>query len=353
MFRSGWRQALQIAATYIGTVVGAGFASGQEVWQFFTRYQTGSLIAIGFAALLFFVLGAYVMNLGQRLNASSLGALLLKLLPTRAAEGLQGAMLALLFALTVAMLAGGGALLHEQFGLNPWIGSLATAALALITLLFGMNGILSANSLIVPAMFLLVLIVTGHSMMDSPSATMSFSQPPEEHSSGLSLFLSALSYAGFNLGLAMPVLIPLGCVTKQKNTLRTGAFLGAVGLFVMLAVMNGALARNAGLMTREIPLLELARGQGRFIVIPFAMALWAEIYSTLIANLFGLTHEIRRITGMRERTILVILLTLALAGAQIGFGQIVRIGYPLFGVISGCILTLVIFADVKMRLRSS
>lgn len=344
---------MQIAATYIGTIVGAGFASGQEVWQFFTRYQTGSMLAIGFAAFLFFVLGTYIMNLGQRLDAPSLGALLLKLLPTKVAESLQGALLALLFALTVAMLAGGGALLYEQFGVNPWIGSLATAVIALITLLFGMNGILSANSLIVPAMFLLVMIVTSHSMMNPPSATMSFPQTPDDHWHGLSLFLSALTYTGFNLGLAMPVLIPLGRVTKKKNTLRAGAFLGALGLFTMLAVMNGALAQNAGLMSREIPLLELARGLGRYIVFPFALALWAEIYSTLIANLFGLTHEIRRITGMREQTILIILLALALLFSQIGFGQIVRIGYPLFGVVSVLILTLVIFADVKMRLRSS
>ncbi|MDO3677624.1 hypothetical protein [Paenibacillus ehimensis] len=32
---------LQIAATYTGTVVGAGFASGQSIMQFFTVYGHG------------------------------------------------------------------------------------------------------------------------------------------------------------------------------------------------------------------------------------------------------------------------------------------------------------------------
>ncbi|MEK1832032.1 hypothetical protein AAAC51_33515 [Priestia megaterium] len=33
-----WKLTLQVAATYVGTVVGAGFATGKEIVQFFTQY---------------------------------------------------------------------------------------------------------------------------------------------------------------------------------------------------------------------------------------------------------------------------------------------------------------------------
>ncbi|MFL6516822.1 MAG: hypothetical protein ACJ8GL_01940, partial [Bacillus sp. (in: firmicutes)] len=33
-----WTQAFQIAAVYVGTVVGAGFATGKEIVEFFSRF---------------------------------------------------------------------------------------------------------------------------------------------------------------------------------------------------------------------------------------------------------------------------------------------------------------------------
>ena len=37
--QQSWKAALQIAFTYIGTVVGAGFASGKEIVEFFVRCE--------------------------------------------------------------------------------------------------------------------------------------------------------------------------------------------------------------------------------------------------------------------------------------------------------------------------
>ncbi|MBC8080240.1 MAG: hypothetical protein H7X86_07830, partial [Gorillibacterium sp.] len=50
-------QILQVAFTYVGTIVGAGFASGQEILQFFTRYGWMAVPTISVAAFLFIWLG--------------------------------------------------------------------------------------------------------------------------------------------------------------------------------------------------------------------------------------------------------------------------------------------------------
>ncbi len=46
----------KIAATYIGTIVGAGFASGQEVLQFFGVFGIKGLWGLLLATALFFSL---------------------------------------------------------------------------------------------------------------------------------------------------------------------------------------------------------------------------------------------------------------------------------------------------------
>lgn len=51
---SRWSGIFQIAAVYVGTVVGAGFATGREIVEFFTRYGIYGFIGILIARLYFY-----------------------------------------------------------------------------------------------------------------------------------------------------------------------------------------------------------------------------------------------------------------------------------------------------------
>ncbi len=61
----------RVGFTYIGTVVGAGFASGQEIMQFFTVYGIGGIWGIVVVLFLFGWLGTRMMVMGARLKARS------------------------------------------------------------------------------------------------------------------------------------------------------------------------------------------------------------------------------------------------------------------------------------------
>ena len=63
----------KIAFTYVGTVIGAGFASGQEVLSFFTVYGKYSALGIFISTLLFILVGKKVLLLGYKLNIKSFG----------------------------------------------------------------------------------------------------------------------------------------------------------------------------------------------------------------------------------------------------------------------------------------
>lgn len=62
---------LQIAATYIGTVVGAGFASGQSILQFFTVFGAWGGVGILISTFLFMWIGTKMMVLAHRIKAFS------------------------------------------------------------------------------------------------------------------------------------------------------------------------------------------------------------------------------------------------------------------------------------------
>ena len=46
-----------IAALYIGTIMGAGFASGREAWQFFGVFGLQGYVGIALSGFLFMALG--------------------------------------------------------------------------------------------------------------------------------------------------------------------------------------------------------------------------------------------------------------------------------------------------------
>ena len=107
----------KVAAVYIGTIVGAGFATGQEVLQFFNRFGIWGLGGLAVATILFIVFGYIIMDLGRVLNARS------HLEVIRYSGGnILGTFIDIvitifLFGSLTAMIAGTGALFEQQLKL--------------------------------------------------------------------------------------------------------------------------------------------------------------------------------------------------------------------------------------------
>ncbi|UOF89702.1 hypothetical protein LSG31_17730 [Fodinisporobacter ferrooxydans] len=341
MNRLSWKQSFQIGCTYIGTVIGAGFASGQEILQFFTIHGTYAYFGIFLATVLFAWGGIRLLRFGYELRAISYNQLTEYRFGKQLARILDSSMSIMLFGITVAMLAGVGALFQEQFHLSFHFGVLLTIGLTLFVLLKGMKGILSANSIIVPCMFLftiLIFILTLRQGIVSPSAI-------AEQENHWKWGLSSISYAAFNLGLAVSVLIPLGTQAGTIQTLKLGGLIGAVGLGVMMVIVHIALAAHMpGMIAFEVPMGYIAAKMNPWLQIGFSFVLWGEIFSSLIGNVYALSSQMKPGASMLQTLFLnICILTVAFFVAQIGFSKLVTILYPLFGYLSFFFILAILF----------
>ena len=61
--KTNWGAAIQIAAVYVGTVVGAGFATGREIVEFFSRFGFIGLISMIMSGYILIFLGSKLMGL--------------------------------------------------------------------------------------------------------------------------------------------------------------------------------------------------------------------------------------------------------------------------------------------------
>jgi uncharacterized membrane protein YkvI len=62
-----------IAFMYVGTIMGAGFASGREIWQFFGVFGKRGYIGIILVGVLFIVIGVMTRLIARKLGSNDMG----------------------------------------------------------------------------------------------------------------------------------------------------------------------------------------------------------------------------------------------------------------------------------------
>lgn len=347
MDKGFWKTVFQIAVTYIGTVVGAGFASGQEIWQFFTKNGSSAVWGILLTVILFFVFGVYALHLGPRYRVNSFTDLTSVLLGQTGGMIINGLLLITIFGLNIAMIAGGGALIQQIAGWPLYISTLVCVWAALLLLYFGIQGIIVANSFIVPFMLFWVLVASLYNLLGIHSLRwIAGLTHPHQHLMSWQALL-AFSYLGFNVGLSLPVLVPLGSLHPNAGVRWTGSFFGALGLGFLMLLIHLLLVNHSHMLEGEIPMALIAAAMPPFFRGGILIAIGAEIYSTLIANAFGLASELASITKRPFFTWLTISLLVAYGFSQIGFSRIVGWFYPGFGVFGFFILIMFMVQEYR------
>ncbi len=351
MKKKQWSAVFQVSVTYVGTVVGAGFASGQEIWQFFSKNGLFALWGIVFSTVLFFLFGIYALHLGPRYQVHSFAELTKLLLGTRGSVFVNILLLLTIFGLNIAMIAGGGALLEQIAGWPLYLSTLVWVWATITLLYFGIRGIIAANTIIVPFMLLLVLFSSAYHLHFLQSLRWFHALSAPSWKIPIWQTLLAFSYLGFNVGLSLPVLVPLGAIHPEVKVRVAGSLLGSISLGALMVLIHLVLVNQTGIHLQEIPMAFIAKTLPNFLQSGVLIAIGAEIYSTLLANAFGLASELATHTKGSFLTWLMITLLGAYVFAQIGFSRVVGWFYPWFGVFGFFILLMVMMQEKIRKLK--
>jgi uncharacterized membrane protein YkvI len=322
------RKVLQIGLTYIGTVVGAGFASGQEILQFFTIYGLKGLWAIGLSTLFFLWIGTKMMLISREIGAYSYHDLNYYLFGKYVGTFANILTPLILFGVTTVMLAGTGSIFQEQLMLPYQMGILFTILLTYLIMTKGLNAILTVNSIIVPLLILFTVIISRNTFQFHGWFM------PMEQSSSLNWLTVPFVYVSFNLAMAQAILVPLGKEINDDRVLRWGGFVGAIGLGLMLLGSSYALSSHMpNVMEYEIPMAMLLLGSGKTLHILFLIVIYGEIFTTLIANVYGLTRQFETCIRVPRSYLIAGILLLCYTVSLIGFSTLLQYLYPIFGYI--------------------
>lgn len=308
-----------VAAAYVAAVVGAGFATGQELAHFFARHGRWGLAAAAAAGVLFAVAGAAILRRSSVARHQHYGALLRDLCGPRLGRVMDTVSFCSLFIALSTTLAAGGALAHILLGYPRWLGACAMSAALSAAARRGLKAHVGASALTVPAIVLVCLRAAATSARRPP--------PFDPHVVPLLASLaSAVLYVSYNLIMGMASLCATSGAQPPREATRAGwvggALLGLLCVAGCAALLSQALPGGVDLPLR----MALPPGPWRTVVYP--LTLLAALWTTGSAAALALGQRLCPAGPESPASVVVVL---ALPPALAGLAPLIAVAYPVVG----------------------
>ena len=339
-----WFSAIQVAAVYVGTIVGAGFATGKEIVQFFTQYGWIGFITILLSGWLFIHFGTKMMIIAKNIQAISYKEFNEYLFGKRIGTIVNLFMLIILIFVAAVMLSGAGAVFEEQLGLSYQIGLLLTMFLAVSIVVIGIKGLVAVNIVVVPVMIIFSFLIASNALSENGLAFLSLGY---DSSTAWKGWIAPILYVSFNLALAQPVLVPLATEVKNEWVIKKGGLLGGLLLGFILLTCHISLASLPDFAHYEIPMAEVVKYSLASFFGIYVFVIYGEIFTSVVSDIFGLQRQLERMFSIPKQLITLIMLAVIYLISQIGYGSLIEHLYPLFGYISLSLLFLLAIKKVK------
>lgn len=349
---------IKYAGAYIAFEIGSGFATGQEILQFYTSYGIYSIGAALISMALFAWVGSTLMEAGWRQGGLSSGSAAEK--PYQRLCGrvvgtfFEYFVICYLFAVLAVMVSGAGASIQSYFGVPYYIGGLLMALLVFLAFAFGLSRLIDLVGAMGPLIIGFTIFVALCSIFSSKGVSQGFFD--DAGVAGLSdmrpagqWWMSGILYVAYNIVSSVAFLMALGRDASSAREARAGGVLGGVMLMVTVIFMDLALGLHledaAGSV---VPALELAKAVSPAVAVIFVGVMLLGIFSTAAPMLWTVCDSLAK--PGKGALILALLISLdSLILGQLPFDRLVGAIYPYTGYL-GMVL-LACLAQYRLRRR--
>lgn len=336
---------LAIMNCYIGALIGAGFASGQELFQFFVRFGYKGLLGVLVAGLLFAFLGLYVLTYKLKVGIATYDQFLTGILGKTWGKLTDVIVSLMLFVGLAVMLAGCQATLNLQFKMDNFPALTISFALILFILSQGEKGVLKFNNVLVPFLGVITVIVAAWAIFNGWGNPLLL--PPTGFAFG-NWLLAAFLYVSYNMILGAIILSTLEVYHPSD---LWGGFWGGLGLGGLAFVIVLALLFNYNYISdQSVPMLTLA-GDFTILKYSYVLVLLAAMLTTAVANLYALIKRIENLFRLPSTILVLLVLILASFLTPVGFTKLVGYFYPFFGYLGFVLLGGIIHSILQNSLK--
>lgn len=363
-----WSRVLILAGAVIAFTIGSGFATGQEIIQYFTAYGArGILTVLLFAAC--FVYYNYNFAKAGAEERFEKGNDVYKFYCGKYVGTFMDFYSTLFCYMSFFVMVGGAAsTLNQQYGLPAVVGGLILAALTILTVVGGLNSMVDKIGMVGPAIVILCIAIGVLTLARDGGQVGAGLEVIHNHAfaraggetiknAGPNWIISGLSYAGFVLLWFASFTAALGAHNKKKD-LEYGIYLGTLAvciaialiMFAQIANINTTGLSNPGIhvWNADIPNLILAERIWKPFASIFAVVVFAGIYTTAVPLLYNPCARFAKEGTGKFRLLTVVLGVLGLlVGLFLPFRVLVNVIYVLNGYVGAVLILFMLWKNIK------
>lgn len=338
------KEQLKISMAFLGLLVGAGFATGLEVIQYFASFGLNGLWGALLAGVVMTTAGAVILQLGSYFLADEHNSVFRRITHPAISRSLDVVVTLTLFCIGFVMLAGAGSNLEQQFGIPTWVGSLVMTVLVMVTGLLDVDKVSDIIGAITPFLIIAVLIGFVYTLFNMPDDFGALSDMAQGENSPVSpWWLSALNYNGLALLLGVSMSLVIGGNHASMRDAGRGGLFGGILYTILLALIAFTLLMNIEIVSGDdVPMLTLFDSMHPVMAYPMVLVIFAMIYNTAIGMFYALG---KRVTSSRPSWYTPVFLTVCLVGfgvSFIGFDTLMTYVYPVLGYLGLAMVVLLV-----------
>ncbi|OAA16965.1 hypothetical protein CAFEA_05295 [Corynebacterium afermentans subsp. afermentans] len=349
-----WKRSLAVAASFVGIVVGAGFASGMEALQYFVAYGTNGFYGVILASVTMLFAATAFMTFGSYFLAREHNEVFYNVTSKPAAFIMDWSAVACMFSVGFVMFAGAGSNLRQSFGWPIWVGAVAMLALMLIVGRFDVDKVSSVIGWATPLLVVFVLIGSIYSFTQvdvSWSEVGSYAQQEVSRADGTPYWwLGALNHTGLNAlcGVSM-ALVMAGDEFDTKST-RLGGILGGVIYAVMLALLVASLLIQVESVNgNDMPLLAVIDNVDPVLGFIMTWVIFLMVFNTCLGMFYALAKRLTRKKPERFYPVYAIACIVGFGLSFAGFQPLVSSLYPILGYLGLFVMAVMTVTYLRHR----
>lgn len=318
-----------ITFTIIGALIGAGFASGQEIYVFFYRFGIKGLVGIFLCSIIMSVAIYRTLNLIYKNKINTYEEFLEKIFANKRISHLMNILVNIFLCITFfIMVSGFGAYFEQKFGLNKLIGSTILAVISYITFSKNIEFITKLNSIIVPILILSILMIGIKKILNTNLSETCLNTTIDNNYYWI---IQSIIYTSYNLILIIPVLVSLRQFIKTERQIKQISILVCIIIFILASLIFLLLINvDINFNNLQMPIIYVIEKDFSNFSNLYGIIILIAIFTTAISSGISFLKNICKKENSFPQIMRIMCITSVII-SQFGFSNLVKILFSVFG----------------------
>lgn len=323
---------LKIVFVIIGTLIGAGFASGQEIYIFFFSHGIKGLLGIVISGSLMGIVIYQSLKIIKTEEINTYKEFLDSILKNNKFSKITNIINFIINTFILVtffiMIAGFGAYFEQQLGIHSTLGSCLLAITCFVLFMTSTKGMVKINEILVPILISFLGILGILILPQIPWENVENYIIEIDHSNYI---LNAILYTSYNSILLIPVLITLKNYLKNKKQIFCISTITATITIILSIIIFLILIKvDVDITKLEMPAVYVISNMFGILKYGYGFVILASIFTTAISLGNSFLNNISK-NKQQYIKIAIIITSISILVSKIGFSNLVNILYPVFG----------------------